>query len=66
MDKGTGRTVASVATTHVAAAAAAARVSDQSQPAKEFEGIVRNGTIELLNGSLPEGTRVQLRIKKNT
>jgi hypothetical protein len=30
----------------------------------EFEGIVQNGSIKLLNGNLPEGTRVQVRIKK--
>jgi hypothetical protein len=35
------------------------RVSPQ-----EFEGIVRDGAVKLLNGSLPEGTRVQVRIKK--
>jgi ribonuclease HI len=56
MDKGMGRT------THVAAAASAARVSNQQQ--QEFEGIVRNGKVELVNGVLAEGTRVQLRIKK--
>ena len=57
MDKGMGRTVG-----HVAAAASAARSS--SQPSQEFEGIVRNGTVELSNGTLPEGTRVQVRVKK--
>src|ERR1022692_2317793 len=55
MDKGMGRSV-----THVAAAASAARSSNQ----QEFEGIVRNGAVEVLNGTLPEGTRVQLRVKK--
>lgn len=30
----------------------------------EFEGIVRGGKIELLNGSLPDGCRVQVRIRK--
>jgi hypothetical protein len=25
---------------------------------------VRDGKVELLNGSLPDGTRVQLRVKK--
>ena len=57
MDKGMGRSVA-----HVAAAASAARVSNQQQ--QEFEGIVRNGRVELVSGTLPEGTRVQLRVKK--
>jgi probable phosphoglycerate mutase len=30
-------------------------------PHQEFQGIVRNGVIELLNGTLPEGTPVQIR-----
>jgi hypothetical protein len=33
-------------------------------PHQEFEGIVRNGVIELLNGSLPEGTPVQIRPRR--
>ena len=60
MDKGMGRT-----------SDGAARISSpgNSSPSapqiqKEFEGIVRDGVVELLNGDLPEGTRVQLRIKK--
>jgi ribonuclease HI len=57
MDKGMGRS-----SPHVAVAASAARSSNQSQ--QEFEGIVRNGAVELSNGSLPEGTRVQVRVKK--
>src|SRR6201993_1484810 len=57
MDKGMGRTVA-----HVAAASSATRSSNQ--PSQEFEGVVRNGTVELSNGTLPEGTRVQVRVKK--
>lgn len=55
MDKGMGRSVAAVAAT-----APAARSSNQ----QEFEGIVRDGKVELLSGSLPDGTRVQLRVKK--
>ncbi len=34
------------------------------QPQQEFEGIVRNGKVEFSNGTLPEGTRVQVRVKK--
>jgi ribonuclease HI len=49
MDKGTGR---------VAAGASPARPSPQ-----EFEGVVRNGKIELQNGELPDGTKVQVRVK---
>lgn len=55
MDKGMGRGGARVTATPV-------RPSSQSQ--QEFEGVVRNGTVELLNGSLPDGTRVQVRVKK--
>jgi ribonuclease HI len=54
MDKGAGR--------RVMPAPAPAPTSLPSQ--QEFEGIVRNGTVQLLNGTLPEGTRVQLRVKK--
>jgi ribonuclease HI len=28
---------------------------------EEFEGVVRNGVVELVGGSLPDGTRVQVR-----
>jgi hypothetical protein len=31
--------------------------------AQEFNGIVKNGRIELLDGQLSEGTRVQVRVK---
>jgi hypothetical protein len=31
---------------------------------QEFDGIVREGKIELLDGKLPEGTKVQVRVKK--
>lgn len=48
MDRGSGR--------------APARAVPQS-PA-EFEGIVEDGSVRILNGSLPEGTRVQLRVKR--
>jgi ribonuclease HI len=49
MDKGTGR---------VAVGASPARPSPQ-----EFEGIVRDGKIELQHGELPDGTKVQVRVK---
>jgi ribonuclease HI len=58
MDKGTGRT------------SSPARVAAGDSPAKssaspqEFEGIVERGAIRLMNGQLPEGTRVQVRVKK--
>jgi ribonuclease HI len=37
--------------------------SPPQTPLQEFNGIVRSGKIELLDGSLPEGTPVQVRIK---
>lgn len=41
--------------------------SGQASPAvtqDEFEGIVRGGAVRLLHGKLPEGTRVEVRVKK--
>jgi ribonuclease HI len=52
MDKGTGR---------VAAGDSPARSVAAPQ---EFEGVVQGGVIKLVSGQLPEGTRVQVRIKK--
>jgi ribonuclease HI len=70
MDKGTGR-VSQVA--GVARGPLRPR-SGQASPAmssgvlgtarQEFNGVVRGGKIELLDGQLPEGTNVQVRIKK--
>jgi ribonuclease HI len=48
MDKGSGRVSAPPPAT---------------PPRQEFNGIVRGGKIELLNGSLPEGSLVQVKIK---
>lgn len=36
----------------------------QALPQQEFEGVVRSGKIELTSGSLPDGTRVQIRVKR--
>jgi len=58
MDRGTGRS-----SDRVAAGDPPARVLARSLP-QEFEGIVRQGKVELENGNLPDGTRVQVRIKK--
>jgi ribonuclease HI len=55
MDKGMGRTNSNVGRAPAPAVA---------QPPQEFEGVVRGGKVELTNGSLPEGTRVQVRIKR--
>jgi ribonuclease HI len=62
MDKGTGRVSASV---NVVRAPSPAQPSASTDVAgQEFDGIVRNGTVQLLSGSLPDGTRVQVRVKK--
>ncbi len=58
MDKGTGRTSS---TPRVAAGGSPATTAAGSQ---EFEGIVAAGAIRLMNGQLPDGTRVQVRVKK--
>jgi ribonuclease HI len=57
MDRGMGRSAARVA------ADEPARPLARSLP-QEFEGIVRQGKVELESGSLPDGTRVQVRVKK--
>jgi len=68
MDKGMGRSgvarapsPAQAGGAHGTTDASSAGIPNQNQ---EFEGIVREGKIEVLNGTLPEGTRVQLRIKR--
>jgi ribonuclease HI len=56
MDKGMGR---------VARAPSPAAVpGNVSAAQQEFSGVVRQGKIELLDGKLPEGTQVQVRLKK--
>src|ERR1700678_1531487 len=60
MDKGTGRS-----SINVARAPSPANPSREPTPApQEFEGVIRNGVVELVNGKLREGTRVQVRAKK--
>ncbi len=44
--------------------AALAPASRIAVPYQEFEGIVRNGVIELVHATLPEGTRVQIRPRR--
>src|ERR1700674_777808 len=56
MDKGMGR---------VARAPSPASLSENIPEARqEFNGIVREGKVELLDGKLPDGTQVQVRLKK--
>lgn len=59
MDKGMGR----VARTPSSANADPHQLPAQSEH-REFEGVVRNGIVELTTGKLPEGTRVQVRVKR--
>jgi ribonuclease HI len=54
MDQGSGRMAPPLA----------ARPLSPPQAQQEFNGIVRGGKIELMNGSLPDGTAVQVRIKR--
>jgi ribonuclease HI len=56
MDKGMGR----VARTP----SPATSLGNISEARQEFNGIVREGKIELLDGQLPNGTQVQVRVKK--
>lgn len=66
MDKGTGR-VARTPPSAQAAGGVPSKLSLGGIPSdtqREFEGVVRNGLIELTTGKLPEGTRVQVRLKK--
>jgi ribonuclease HI len=49
MDKGSGRTVIRASQPHVQ---------------QDFNGVVRDGKIELLDGTLPDGTQVQVRIRR--
>jgi ribonuclease HI len=58
MDKGTNRSE------RARSPASAAQVFPATNPDAELEGIVRKGVIELTNGKLPEGTRVQVRVHK--
>jgi ribonuclease HI len=67
MDRGTGRSVERVAAGDPSTPLRAdppARPLKQALPPQEFEGVVRGGKIELTSGSLPDGTRVQVRVKR--
>jgi ribonuclease HI len=50
MDKGSGR--------------AAREAIAPARAREEFNGIVRDGKVEILDGEIPEGTRVQVRVKR--
>ena len=64
MDKGMGRNVGRAPLRQAQGKLTPAKLPAESHGQQEFEGIVRNGVVELKNGTLPEGTRVQVRVKK--
>lgn len=37
--------------------------NERPAPEREFEGVVRDGKIEIIDGEIPEGARVQVRVK---
>ena len=55
MDKGMGRGARS---------SCPAQNVVQPLPTQEFEGAVRDGGVELVKGTLPEGCRLQVRVKR--
>ncbi len=74
MDKGMGRDRASWSPSPASAGEGKERVgaggptvhplTNPNLAQHEFEGVVRNGVVELVKGTLPEGTRVQVRTKR--
>jgi ribonuclease HI len=52
MDKGSGRATSGDASV------------PRHEQQREFNGVVRDGKIELLDGEIPEGSRVQVRVKR--
>ena len=62
MDKGMGR-VGKDGVTRASSPANPSSPQNPSYARQEFEGLVRNSVVELQNGTLPEGTRVQVRVK---
>lgn len=64
MDKGTGRAAIPSRVATPGRVAAGDSPAPASSTSNEFEGVVKGGLIKLLNGELPEGTRVQVRVKK--
>jgi ribonuclease HI len=66
MDKGMGRVrpeAASGSSNHDHAARASTR-PPSAQAGQEFRGVVRDGVIVLENATLPDGTRVQIRVRE--
>jgi ribonuclease HI len=64
MDKGMGRRTQPIATKAQNPVGAGDPAGGVERSREEFDGVVRNGRIELLDGELPEGVRVQVRIRR--
>lgn len=60
MDRGSGRP----ASRQLASTKSTSPTLPKSSPPEEFEGVVRGGKIELTDANLPEGSRVQIRLKR--
>jgi ribonuclease HI len=63
MDKGMGRGGVSASTNRMGTGDMPVRPSSPAQAQQELEGVVRGGVV-VVSGTLPEGTRVQVRVKK--
>jgi len=68
MDKGMGRSTAHVGRARLPASPDSGLeqvgAGNVNHGLQELEGVIRNGIVELLDGKLPEGTRVQVRAKR--
>jgi ribonuclease HI len=64
MDNGMGRVARAPLRQTQGELSPATASSNADLVSQELEGIVRNGVVQLLKGKLPEGTQVQVRIKK--
>jgi ribonuclease HI len=63
MDRGMGRTNRQMPTGQATSSSRSEDHAVQNPGQREFEGIVQAGVIKLPRGTLPDGTRVQIRIK---
>ena len=64
MDKGMGRVARAPLRPAQGGLSPANASANSNAVVQELEGVVRDGAVELLNGKLPEGTRVQVRAKR--
>jgi ribonuclease HI len=64
MDKGMGRVARAPLRQAQGGLSPATASPTLNASSQELEGVIRNGVVELVNGKLPEGTRVQIRAKR--